>query len=1263
MRKKIMKALSVMLAVVLIFTAAPLSGFVGLELPDWLDFSIISSAATSGTCGENVTWSFDESTGTLTISGTGAMYDYENNDNRPWKEYKADIINIVVSNGVTSTGKYAFNGLNIIDEIYLGDDVDTINSLPLNLKSISVSVNNKNYCSENSVLFDKDKTTLLRYPTNNSRESYVIPDSVRIISKSAFADNSFFLNSTYKLKKVIFGKNVTVIEESAFDECRSLEEVYFNSELQQIGKRAFAASALKFITIPDRVIDIGYAAFFGCSSLKTVVLGKNVETIGEMAFQSCESLESIIIFDNLKLIGNQAFARCYNLKDINYTGTQSQWNNISIGTYAFYQTNHKTNYNYIVPDDTGHIHNYITSTKQPTCTLDGYTKYVCSCGDSYIDYIPAIGHNFVNGVCTYCNFESNEPDNKSGTITITDNPIILASGDYTEHAITAVYNDASGNPVLDADIQWTVSDNSIAEIVKTQTAHGSTLIFKAKKDGAVKFTAHYLNETAVCYVFVGKMSPQLYINTSSVNQDSVGYTFDVTIGNFGCSAYNQQQIKEATAENVNVTIKLPDGFSFYPSENINEMTTLLLDGYSIVPGKSEKLNYRIYKIGEPASNKITITAKGSNTSECKQTVKIFTDGRDLTEENRKEINNSIKMSFEVLDDYKKIHQRVGVLEHGHHHANTIMESNEIPIKVTIYNSIPNEYHEYEEYIKSNSEFDCQVTDIKFETETREGGFEKITLNSDFKKTTIKAGEHVVFYGTAKIKNGYLPMKDNERQKTLSARVYVLIKEKTAYYTGSILLTVNNISYKGSGSGSTQTTNPSTALKKIPNAECSLVGLMELGLSNEQCTYLSKLILTELSIYSIPTQSLEEYISEKILKKVFGYKKLLSAGNGEFVITIPLEMNGEKIEIDLINTVSNYTWNGTGIGNIDSISYEAYKIEKGFLGSEKRAKTPYKTDVAGVATIANVKEFFEAVCDYTLDSVKSATKSVLGNVKEVERFLFGDCALSILNSAGYDTFFDYGWSIYVNECKEVAFECPVDIYVYNQNDELCGTIINNVPTSMDDEIELEVVNDTKIVRMYSSGYYIKTVSTCKGKLSVSVTERDYNNGARRIVTYDNLPLDIGTEYVQNYGDGFNVEASTYDIIFEDGSKETPDNEILLLEENFNVYDYTFSIQSPSRTEIRNKDGIILHGVVDGMTPNGSYVKWESSNGNFDKSADGSNLKIIAKNKGYTTFTAILCDADGNELARDSIEMYSKSGFFDKIGGFFRSLFGTTKIYDN
>lgn len=112
-----------------------------------------------------------------------------------------------------------------------------------------------------------------------------------------------------------------------------------------------------------------------------------------------------------------------------------------------------------------------------------------------------------------------------------------------------------------------------------------------------------------------------------------------------------------------------------------------------------------------------------------------------------------------------------------------------------------------------------------------------------------------------------------------------------------------------------------------------------------------------------------------------------------------------------------------------------------------------------------------------------------------------------------------------------------------------------------------------------------------------------------------------------------------------------------------YKYIFSIQPPSTTTIRNNDGIILHANIEGNVPEGSYIVWTSNNNNFSEDADGNELEIIAKNKGYTTFTATLYDVNRNELARDSIEMYSKSGFFDKIGGFFRSLFGLDKIYEN
>ena len=109
---------------------------------------------------------------------------------------------------------------------------------------------------------------------------------------------------------------------------------------------------------------------------------------------------------------------------------------------------------------------------------------------------------------------------------------------------------------------------------------------------------------------------------------------------------------------------------------------------------------------------------------------------------------------------------------------------------------------------------------------------------------------------------------------------------------------------------------------------------------------------------------------------------------------------------------------------------------------------------------------------------------------------------------------------------------------------------------------------------------------------------------------------------------------------------------------------FSIKEPSTTTIRHNDGIILHLNAEGNIPDGAKILWTVDNNNFDGgySEDGMQCLLISKNNGYTVITVILYDANDNVIATDSIEMRSKAGFFDKIGGFFRNLFGTTKIYE-
>ncbi len=121
MRKVFKKAISVLLVAVMVLGAAPLSGFMGLELPEFNGFKKIAdsmsnlfvgfttkaeAATYNGTCGESLKWYLDTSTGLLSITGTGKMTDYSNRSERPWDKFY--IKDVYIENGVESIGDYAF---------------------------------------------------------------------------------------------------------------------------------------------------------------------------------------------------------------------------------------------------------------------------------------------------------------------------------------------------------------------------------------------------------------------------------------------------------------------------------------------------------------------------------------------------------------------------------------------------------------------------------------------------------------------------------------------------------------------------------------------------------------------------------------------------------------------------------------------------------------------------------------------------------------------------------------------------------------------------------------------------------------------------------------------------------------------------------------------------------------------------------------------------------------------------------------------------
>ena len=285
--------------------------------------------------------------------------------------------NIAIGSGVLSIGENAFSGTGYYNDksnwnngtLYISDcliDIDNdFNSIDdytikentrviadqaffdcANLSSINVSNNNKNYSSNDGVLFNKSQTELITYPADKADSKYIIPNSVMTIDKYAF-----------------YG-------------CRNL-----------IG-----------VTIPETLTSIDEFSFFNCASIESINIPNSVKNICQNSFNGCTSLKNVIIPNSITNISVGAFGNCQNVKNVYFTGTQEEWKKINIEIDN--DSLEKANIYYGFVPCTENQHNYYGEwqiIEEPTCTKTGLKQRTCKL-DGYLEtvVISALGHNFSN---------------------------------------------------------------------------------------------------------------------------------------------------------------------------------------------------------------------------------------------------------------------------------------------------------------------------------------------------------------------------------------------------------------------------------------------------------------------------------------------------------------------------------------------------------------------------------------------------------------------------------------------------------------------------------------------------------------------------------------------------------------------------------------------------------------------------------------------------------------------------------------------------
>ena len=209
----------------------------GVVLMSLLFSSITYAQQYSGSCGSNVSYVLDDTTGILTISGEGEMKNYSNSTSMPWYSQKSKIKTVEVKDGVTSIGNRAFYGVS-------------------NLTSIS------------------------------------LPESMEEIGDYAF-------NGCSSLTDVVFPQSLTALGKRAFYGCRALSEVLLPDDVLYLEDKVFSnCTSLETVKLPNNQEEMSDSVFEGCSLLNSITIPASVQVFGEDMFMDCPEDININVYYN-----------------------------------------------------------------------------------------------------------------------------------------------------------------------------------------------------------------------------------------------------------------------------------------------------------------------------------------------------------------------------------------------------------------------------------------------------------------------------------------------------------------------------------------------------------------------------------------------------------------------------------------------------------------------------------------------------------------------------------------------------------------------------------------------------------------------------------------------------------------------------------------------------------------------------------------------------------------------------------------------------
>lgn len=333
----------------------------------------------SGDCGASLTWSYNDETGVLTISGSGDMDDFP--ETVPWENVCQDIREILLPDGLTSIGDFAFFCCDALESVTIPDTVSSIGEgafaycnmlqtvhLPTELETLETgafaycaSLSDINWPEKLTTLGDyafqdcafksaelsanavfdarvflncKNLKTVSVAPENSlyqSKDGVVFSKdgSVLVLYPAARDGDTYTVPegvteigqvafcATVNLRQVILPEGLRVLQESAFY-CSSVEQAELPESLEETYDFVFAQSNVKSLQIPDGLKKLAYWGWKDCKKLESVTLGSGIRYIEMSTFSGCTALKTVEFSPNSQIgvLWDCAFQDCTSLERI-----------------------------------------------------------------------------------------------------------------------------------------------------------------------------------------------------------------------------------------------------------------------------------------------------------------------------------------------------------------------------------------------------------------------------------------------------------------------------------------------------------------------------------------------------------------------------------------------------------------------------------------------------------------------------------------------------------------------------------------------------------------------------------------------------------------------------------------------------------------------------------------------------------------------------------------------------------------------------------